>query len=492
MNYDDAGELTNIVEQTTTKFPIAFHVLHYNLAARTDWEFKGPLPHSNSVPTRTMTYDNDDRLATFNGTSVSVDSDGNLTYGPLTNNTFGTYAYDARNEITSAGGVSYGYDLAGNRTSLTNVSTTTTFVISPKGSQVLMRIRPGVTNYYIYAVGLSYEIDVTASTTTTEFYHFDCRGSTVALTDGNGNLTDEIEYSPYGTITYRAGTTDTPFCFNGQFGVQSDPNGLLFMRARYYNPYICRFLNPDPSGFSGGLNFYAFCNDNPISLTDPFGLGPGYGNPISGPNGPIAPSDPYAPGGLYYVPGPIPSPGIGGYLLGGAVIGVAGAAVVTFGAPLAVAGLTTMGVSAATATATVTTTIGVAGVVGGAATVYNAGQNAAAGNWNNVAFDVGTLGGGALFGGLGGGRFIADNVSQSASTVPSSWNPFTADYVSTPTAPNGYGFVRNPNLPLGQDLWNLMGTGPTPSSGGGSAMGISSGTSLFMQPSGTTSSPTGK
>jgi RHS repeat-associated protein len=273
MNYDDAGELTNIVEQTTTKFPIAFHVLHYNLAARTDWEFKGPLPHSNSVPTRTMTYDNDNRLSTFNGNSVTLDSDGNLTYGPLTNNTFGTYAYDARNELTSAGGVSYGYDLAGNRTSLTNSSTTNTFVINPKGSQVLMRIKPGVTNYYIYGAGLLYEIDVTASTTATEFYHFDCRGSTVALTDGNGNLTDEIEYSPYGTTAYRAGATDTPFCFNGQFGVQTDPNGLLYMRARYYNPYICRFVNPDPSGFSGGLNFYQFANGNPISMMDPTGLG---------------------------------------------------------------------------------------------------------------------------------------------------------------------------------------------------------------------------
>jgi RHS repeat-associated protein len=273
MNYDDAGELTNIVEQTTTKFPIAFHVLHYNLAARTDWEFKGPLPHSNSPPTRSMTFDNDNRLSTFNGNSVTLDSDGNLTYGPLTNNTFGTYTYDVRNELTSAGGVSYGYDLAGNRTSLTNSSTTNTFVISPKGSQMLMRIKPGVTNYYIYGVGLLYEIDVTASTTTTEFYHFDCRGSTVALTDGNGNLTDSVEYSPYGTTAYRAGTTDTPFLFNGQFGVQTDPNGLLCMRARYYNPYICRFINGDPSGFGGGLNFYAFCNDNPISLEDPFGLG---------------------------------------------------------------------------------------------------------------------------------------------------------------------------------------------------------------------------
>jgi hypothetical protein len=53
----------------------------------------------------------------------------------------------------------------------------------------------------------------------------------------------------------------------------TDPNGLLYMKARYYNPYLCRFLNPDPSGFAGGLNMYAAFNGNPVSYTDPTGLG---------------------------------------------------------------------------------------------------------------------------------------------------------------------------------------------------------------------------
>ena len=104
-------------------------------------------------------------------------------------------------------------------------------------------------------------------------YHYDYRGSTVALTDGNGNVTDRMEYSLYATMTYRAGTNDSPFLFNGRYGVQTDPNGLLYMRARYYNPYLCRFLNADPSGFAGGLNFYTYANGNPVSYLDPFGLG---------------------------------------------------------------------------------------------------------------------------------------------------------------------------------------------------------------------------
>jgi RHS repeat-associated protein len=93
------------------------------------------------------------------------------------------------------------------------------------------------------------------------------------LTDSNGNVTDRIQYSAYGMVTFRSGTNDTPFQYNGRYGVQTDPNGLLYMRNRYYNPYISRFINADPSGFAGGLNFYSFANGNPISMTDPFGLG---------------------------------------------------------------------------------------------------------------------------------------------------------------------------------------------------------------------------
>ena len=73
-------------------------------------------------------------------------------------------------------------------------------------------------------------------------------------------------------IAGTAGTNNNSSLLGGRYGVQTDPNGLLYMRARYYNPYICRFINPDPVGFAGGLNWYAYADGNPVNYLDPFGL----------------------------------------------------------------------------------------------------------------------------------------------------------------------------------------------------------------------------
>jgi RHS repeat-associated protein len=47
-------------------------------------------------------------------------------------------------------------------------------------------------------------------------------------------------------------------------------NGLYYYRARYYNPYIGRFLQTDPA--YQGMNWYAYCGNNPLNYIDPMGL----------------------------------------------------------------------------------------------------------------------------------------------------------------------------------------------------------------------------
>ena len=51
-----------------------------------------------------------------------------------------------------------------------------------------------------------------------------------------------------------------------------DKNGLLYMRARYYDPDVGRFITKDPIGFGGGVNLYGYVGGNPINFIDPSGL----------------------------------------------------------------------------------------------------------------------------------------------------------------------------------------------------------------------------
>ena len=74
----------------------------------------------------------------------------------------------------------------------------------------------------------------------------------------------------------RTGTTDVIFLYNGKYGVVTDTNSLLYMRARYYSSELRRFINADilmgDINNSSTLNRYAYANGNPISNIDPFGL----------------------------------------------------------------------------------------------------------------------------------------------------------------------------------------------------------------------------
>jgi RHS repeat-associated protein len=55
-------------------------------------------------------------------------------------------------------------------------------------------------------------------------------------------------------------------------GVMAEPNGFYYMRARYYDPEVRRFISEDPIGFAGGdLNLYAYVGNNPTMMVDPSG-----------------------------------------------------------------------------------------------------------------------------------------------------------------------------------------------------------------------------
>ncbi|MCX6937525.1 MAG: DUF6531 domain-containing protein [Verrucomicrobia bacterium] len=272
--YDAAGRLDYLHESDPANRSLLWRKFGYDADGRLTALRSLPVPQGFTETVPAAAYDADNRLTTWGGLSTAFDADGNLTTGPAPAAAgLASYGYDSRNRLTTTGQYSFGYDAADQRTTLTGPAGTTRYTIDPYGGglpRVLVRERPdGSTTTYVYGHGLAYEID---SATGVRHYHGDHLGSTIALTDADGRLTDEVEYSPYGRITRRTGTTNTPFLYVGLAGVQTDPTGLLYMRARYYHPGIMRFVNADPIGFGGGMNWYAYANGNPVMFTDPNGL----------------------------------------------------------------------------------------------------------------------------------------------------------------------------------------------------------------------------
>lgn len=80
-------------------------------------------------------------------------------------------------------------------------------------------------------------------------------------------------YEPFGTLLAQTGTSGTTYGFTGE---QHDAaTGLLYLRARYYNPYIYRMVSPDSivPDFSNpqSLNRYTYVLNSPVNFSDPTG-----------------------------------------------------------------------------------------------------------------------------------------------------------------------------------------------------------------------------
>jgi RHS repeat-associated protein len=184
--------------------------------------------------------------------------------------------YDCRNRLVSAGGISYEYDAENNRISQTENGAKTEYVVDSNSSsltRILTAEKEGDTTYYIYGIGLI------AQENGNEYliYHFNNIGSTEAVTNIDGEIVETFDYGPYGELLSE-NKCGIMFLYSGELGVATDSNGLYYMRARYYNPEIKRFINQDVMTGSivntPTLNRYAYVNGNPISLNDPFGLSP--------------------------------------------------------------------------------------------------------------------------------------------------------------------------------------------------------------------------
>ena len=102
-------------------------------------------------------------------------------------------------------------------------------------------------------------------------------GSITHAVDMNGSIRNEYDYDTFGTRTNVKTANSGSNQHFGYTGEMSDPeSGLLYLRARYYDPSIGRFISADP--YLGRMaepvtqNRYIYVHNNPLLFVDPEGL----------------------------------------------------------------------------------------------------------------------------------------------------------------------------------------------------------------------------
>ncbi len=125
------------------------------------------------------------------------------------------------------------------------------------------------TNSYIYGPS-GYPVEQINSEGTVTYLHHDEQGSIRLLTGGAGTITGSITFGAYGDVTGKTGTATTPLGYDGQY-TEAD-TGLIYLRAREYDPGTGGFLSVDPE-VETTLAPYNYAGDDPINAYDPSGLG---------------------------------------------------------------------------------------------------------------------------------------------------------------------------------------------------------------------------
>ena len=275
-DYDAAERLVHLVNAKADNNVLSSYNLTLDAVGnRSGIDRIEPLAPVFTNKTQALTFDNDNRLLTLDASAVTHDPNGNLTAEPGK-----SFQYDFEDRLVAATGdqtAQFSYDGIGNRLAATRNGQTTRYTLDVSGafSNVLVE-RDGTGNpaaYYVHGLGLISRITPSGDA---RYYHYDTIGSTVALTDAAGTVTDSYAYDPFGQILNGQGTVNNPFRYVGQFGVMQEGDGLQFMRARYYEAGVGRFLNKDPiisDPLSGqNQNRYSYVANEPVASIDPNGL----------------------------------------------------------------------------------------------------------------------------------------------------------------------------------------------------------------------------
>jgi RHS repeat-associated protein len=214
----------------------------------------------NSINT-TYTHNDAHELTAIDSTSISYDANGNA----LSSSSGDSLTWDLDNRLTDVGtNASFEYDALGRRVSMTEGSSTTTLVCP--NAQLIAMYDSGASatspqRIFVYGSYIDEPLMMKAGSTES-YYSRNQQFSITALTDSSGVVKERYAYDAHGRTTIMApngslrtsSSLDNPFAYTGRF-LHNDL-GLMFYRARYYDPGTGEFVSRDPLEYVNGMSLY--------------------------------------------------------------------------------------------------------------------------------------------------------------------------------------------------------------------------------------------
>ena len=194
------------------------------------------------------------------------------------------YTYDDFGRLVSAvtaeGGIQKNcYDAEGLRTEMEENGRLVQFLYNEDREVVAEKDYSGNIIRYIRGLGLISSDSENAKT----YYHYVCdeQGSVSHIIRGEDKesgvseqgreqdrILNQYEYDAFGNTISCKEQVENRFRYQGE---QYDPiTRQYYLRARYYNPVIGRFIQED-TYYGDGLNLYEYCRNNTITYKDPTG-----------------------------------------------------------------------------------------------------------------------------------------------------------------------------------------------------------------------------
>ena len=255
--YDYKDELT---QETTTRNSGATNNFAYDVAGNFTTNRSATVPAANA-----------DNQLTASG--YSYDGDGNPTTYAGT-----TLKFDPENRMTAYGSAeTNGYGMDGLRVWRTQ-SGVTTYYIYDEDNEPVVELSSSGAFMALNSFGDNGLISRATGTAATakHFYAFDPQGSPSVILDGTGTQVAAAETDAFGKSVYTSNVSTDPYAgFGSEWGYYTDASaGLQLLGHRYYDTSTGRFINRDPTKYTGGYNLYSYTHNRTVDYFDPAGYWP--------------------------------------------------------------------------------------------------------------------------------------------------------------------------------------------------------------------------